>query len=126
MRLIARWLIAEGIEGGSLLAARLRRLVGDTAVLGKGRDLRAGDSPWRDRSAARRAADLFPSGAVFQIESEDGAAGGRAASRIAKNEEGSRNADRRPDPCRVPVRRADIQCRDEHLYFESHGSLEPA
>ena len=36
MRLIARWLIAEGIEGGSLLAARLRRLVGDTAVLGKG------------------------------------------------------------------------------------------
>jgi formylmethanofuran dehydrogenase subunit C len=36
MRLIARWLLAEGIEGGSLLAARLRRLVGDTAVLGKG------------------------------------------------------------------------------------------
>ena len=36
LRLIARWLIAEGIEGGSLAAARLRRLVGDTAVLGKG------------------------------------------------------------------------------------------
>jgi formylmethanofuran dehydrogenase subunit C len=36
MRLIARWLIDEGIEGGSLLAFRLRRLVGDTSVLGKG------------------------------------------------------------------------------------------
>ena len=36
LRLIARWLIAEGIEGGSLAAARLRRLMGDTAVLGKG------------------------------------------------------------------------------------------
>lgn len=36
LRLIARWLIDEGIEGGSLAAARLRRLVGDTAVLGKG------------------------------------------------------------------------------------------
>lgn len=36
LRLIARWLIDEGIEGGSLAAARLRRLVGDTATLGKG------------------------------------------------------------------------------------------
>jgi formylmethanofuran dehydrogenase subunit C len=36
MRLIARWLIEEGIEGSSLLASTLRRLVGDTAVLGKG------------------------------------------------------------------------------------------
>lgn len=36
MRLIAHWLIEEGIEGASLLAFRLRRLVGDTAVLGKG------------------------------------------------------------------------------------------
>ncbi len=36
MRLIARWLIDEGIEGGSLLAHTMRRLVGDTAVLGKG------------------------------------------------------------------------------------------
>jgi formylmethanofuran dehydrogenase subunit C len=36
LRLIARWLIEEGIEGGSIAAARLRRLVGDTAVLGKG------------------------------------------------------------------------------------------
>jgi hypothetical protein len=36
MRLIAHWLIEEGIEGGSLPAARLRRLLGDTAVLGKG------------------------------------------------------------------------------------------
>jgi formylmethanofuran dehydrogenase subunit C len=36
MRLIARWLIDEGIEGGSLLATTMRRLVGDTAVLGKG------------------------------------------------------------------------------------------
>jgi formylmethanofuran dehydrogenase subunit C len=36
MRLIARWLIDEGIEGGSLLAFTMRRLVGDTAVLGKG------------------------------------------------------------------------------------------
>jgi len=36
MRLIARWLIEEGVEGGSLPASRLRRLVGDTAVLGKG------------------------------------------------------------------------------------------
>lgn len=36
MRLIARWLIDEGIEGGSLLAYTMRRLVGDTAVLGKG------------------------------------------------------------------------------------------
>jgi formylmethanofuran dehydrogenase subunit C len=36
MRLIARWLIDEGIEGASLLAWRLRRLVGDTAVRGKG------------------------------------------------------------------------------------------
>jgi formylmethanofuran dehydrogenase subunit C len=36
MRLIARWLIDEGIEGGSLLAYTMRRLVGDTAALGKG------------------------------------------------------------------------------------------
>jgi formylmethanofuran dehydrogenase subunit C len=36
LRLVARWLIEEGIEGGSLAAARLRRLVGDTATLGKG------------------------------------------------------------------------------------------
>jgi formylmethanofuran dehydrogenase subunit C len=36
MRLIAKWLIDEGIEGGSLTAARLRRLVGDTAAVGKG------------------------------------------------------------------------------------------
>jgi formylmethanofuran dehydrogenase subunit C len=36
LRLIARWLSAEGIEGGWLTAARLRRLAGDTAVLGKG------------------------------------------------------------------------------------------
>ena len=36
MRLIARWLIDERIEGGSLLAYTMRRLVGDTAVLGKG------------------------------------------------------------------------------------------
>ena len=36
MRLIARWLIEAGIEGGSLLASPLRRLAGDTAVLGKG------------------------------------------------------------------------------------------
>ena len=36
LRLLARWLLAEGIEGGSLLAAPLRRFVGDTAVLGKG------------------------------------------------------------------------------------------
>jgi formylmethanofuran dehydrogenase subunit C len=36
LRLIARWLIEEGIEGGSLASARLRRLAGDTAVLGKG------------------------------------------------------------------------------------------
>ena len=36
LRLIARWLIEEGVEGGSLAAARLRRLVGDTAMLGKG------------------------------------------------------------------------------------------
>jgi formylmethanofuran dehydrogenase subunit C len=36
MRLIARWLIDEGIEGGSLLAFKMRRLAGDTAVLGKG------------------------------------------------------------------------------------------
>jgi formylmethanofuran dehydrogenase subunit C len=36
LRLIARWLIDGGIEGGSLAAARLRRLVGDTATLGKG------------------------------------------------------------------------------------------
>jgi formylmethanofuran dehydrogenase subunit C len=36
MRLVARWLIEEGIEGGSLLAFTLRRLAGDTAVLGKG------------------------------------------------------------------------------------------
>ena len=36
MRLIARWLIDEGIEGGSLLVSTLRRLAGDTAVLGKG------------------------------------------------------------------------------------------
>jgi formylmethanofuran dehydrogenase subunit C len=36
LRLIARWLIEEGVEGGALAAARLRRLAGDTAVLGKG------------------------------------------------------------------------------------------
>ncbi|MGH6922254.1 MAG: formylmethanofuran dehydrogenase subunit C, partial [Propylenella sp.] len=36
MRLLARGLIAEGIAGGGGLAAPLRRLVGDTAVLGKG------------------------------------------------------------------------------------------
>lgn len=36
MRLMARWLIEHGIEGSSLLASPLRRLVGDTAVLGKG------------------------------------------------------------------------------------------
>jgi formylmethanofuran dehydrogenase subunit C len=36
MRLIAHWLIDEGIEGGSLLGSPLRRLVGDTAVIGKG------------------------------------------------------------------------------------------
>lgn len=36
MRLIAKWLIESGIEGGSLLASPLRRLAGDTAVLGKG------------------------------------------------------------------------------------------
>jgi formylmethanofuran dehydrogenase subunit C len=36
LRLIGRWLINEGIAGGSLAAARLRRLVGDTATLGKG------------------------------------------------------------------------------------------
>jgi formylmethanofuran dehydrogenase subunit C len=36
MRLIAHWLIEEGIQGGGGLATRLRRLVGDTAVLGKG------------------------------------------------------------------------------------------
>jgi formylmethanofuran dehydrogenase subunit C len=36
MRLIAHWLIEEGIAGGGGLAAPLRRLVGDTAVLGKG------------------------------------------------------------------------------------------
>jgi formylmethanofuran dehydrogenase subunit C len=41
MRLIARWLIEEGIEGGSLLAFRMRRLAGDTAVLGKGELLMA-------------------------------------------------------------------------------------
>lgn len=36
MRLLARWLIQSGIEGGSLLASPLRRLAGDTAVLGMG------------------------------------------------------------------------------------------
>lgn len=36
LRLLARWLLDEDIEGGSLLAAPLRRFVGDTAVLGKG------------------------------------------------------------------------------------------
>jgi formylmethanofuran dehydrogenase subunit C len=36
MRLLARWLIDEKIEGGSLLASKPRRLVGDTAVLGMG------------------------------------------------------------------------------------------
>jgi formylmethanofuran dehydrogenase subunit C len=36
LRLLAHWLIEESIEGGWLAAARLRRLVGDTAVLGKG------------------------------------------------------------------------------------------
>lgn len=36
MRLIARWLLDEGIQGASLLGMRLRRLAGDTAVLGKG------------------------------------------------------------------------------------------
>jgi formylmethanofuran dehydrogenase subunit C len=36
MRLIAHWLIDEGIEGGSLLSARLTRFMGDNAVLGKG------------------------------------------------------------------------------------------
>jgi len=36
MRLIARWLLDEGIQGASLLGTRLRRLMGDTAVLGKG------------------------------------------------------------------------------------------
>lgn len=36
LRLVARWLIEEGIEGGALAAARRRRLVGDTAALGKG------------------------------------------------------------------------------------------
>jgi hypothetical protein len=36
MRLIARWLIDERIEGGSALAFTLRRLMGDTATLGMG------------------------------------------------------------------------------------------
>jgi formylmethanofuran dehydrogenase subunit C len=36
LRLLARWLASQGIEAGSLFSARLRRLVGDTAVLGKG------------------------------------------------------------------------------------------
>jgi formylmethanofuran dehydrogenase subunit C len=45
MRLIARWLIDEGIEGGSLLAYTMRRLVGDTAVLGKGEILVPVDEP---------------------------------------------------------------------------------
>lgn len=36
LRLIARWLIDAGIEGGSLLGMPLRRLLGDTAVLGHG------------------------------------------------------------------------------------------
>jgi formylmethanofuran dehydrogenase subunit C len=36
MRLLARWLIEERIAGGGGLAAPLRRLIGDTAVLGKG------------------------------------------------------------------------------------------
>jgi formylmethanofuran dehydrogenase subunit C len=36
LRLIARWLVDEGIEGGAIGAARLRRLVGDTATLGRG------------------------------------------------------------------------------------------
>lgn len=43
MRLIARWLIDERIEGGSLLAYTMRRLVGDTAVLGKGEILMPDD-----------------------------------------------------------------------------------
>jgi formylmethanofuran dehydrogenase subunit C len=36
MRLIARWLIDEGVEGASLTASPMRRLVGDTATIGKG------------------------------------------------------------------------------------------
>jgi formylmethanofuran dehydrogenase subunit C len=36
IRLLARWLTEEGISGGGGLATPLRRLVGDTAVLGKG------------------------------------------------------------------------------------------
>lgn len=36
MRLIARWLIDEGVEGASLTASTMRRLVGDTATIGKG------------------------------------------------------------------------------------------
>jgi hypothetical protein len=36
MRLIARWLIDEGVEGASPTASTMRRLVGDTATIGKG------------------------------------------------------------------------------------------
>jgi formylmethanofuran dehydrogenase subunit C len=36
VRLMARWLVEEGIERGADLSARLRRLAGDTAVHGKG------------------------------------------------------------------------------------------
>jgi formylmethanofuran dehydrogenase subunit C len=36
MRLLARWLVEEGIARAEAIAEPLRRLVGDTAVLGKG------------------------------------------------------------------------------------------
>lgn len=36
LNLISRWLVRAGIEVASLIESRLRRLLGDTAVLGKG------------------------------------------------------------------------------------------
>lgn len=36
LSLIARWLVREGIDAGDLIERPLRRLLGDTAVLGKG------------------------------------------------------------------------------------------
>ena len=36
LNLLSRWLVRAGIEAASLIESRLRRLLGDTAVLGKG------------------------------------------------------------------------------------------
>ena len=124
MRLIARWLIDEGIEGGSLLPTRLRRLVGDTAVLGKGEIFVPATAGRVTPSGHASRANLFPlrRRRISIVEAEMALRGGRAGRR-SPTEEGIPNADRRPDPCRVHGRRSDT-CRDEHLYFESHGSLQ--